>query len=118
MTSTGSSCGDEFLGEFVRSAGGAHLAGNVEGVVGEALDRRGDGIADRLDCGESEARVDGSVALGVIASALGVALGFVLADSLIGLLLTLVMLKIHLGFLARRVYDLPWRLDEHSAHVR
>jgi divalent metal cation (Fe/Co/Zn/Cd) transporter len=40
------------------------------------------------------ARVDGFVSLGVVASALGVALGFELADPIVGLAITLVILRI------------------------
>lgn len=40
------------------------------------------------------ARVDGYVSLGVVASAVGVALGFEVADPIVGLAITLVILKI------------------------
>lgn len=42
----------------------------------------------------NHARVDGYVSLGVVASAIGVALGFELADPIVGLAITLVILKI------------------------
>ena len=42
----------------------------------------------------NHARVDGFVSLGVVVSALGVALGFDLADPIVGLAITLVILKI------------------------
>src|SRR3990170_2725443 len=42
----------------------------------------------------NHARVDGFVSLGVVVSALGVALGFDLADPIVGLVITLVILKI------------------------
>ena len=42
----------------------------------------------------NHARVDGFVSLGVVASAIGVWLGFDRADPLIGLAITLVILKI------------------------
>jgi divalent metal cation (Fe/Co/Zn/Cd) transporter len=42
----------------------------------------------------NHARVDGYVSLGVVISALGVALGFELADPIVGLAITLVILKI------------------------
>jgi cation diffusion facilitator family transporter len=42
----------------------------------------------------NHARVDGYVSLGVVASAVGVALGFELADPIVGLAITLVILKI------------------------
>jgi cation diffusion facilitator family transporter len=42
----------------------------------------------------NHARIDGFVSLGVIASALVVALGFPRADPIVGLLITLVILKI------------------------
>ena len=42
----------------------------------------------------NHARVDGFVSLGVVVSAIGVALGFELADPIVGLAITLVILKI------------------------
>jgi len=42
----------------------------------------------------NHARVDGFVSLGVVVSAIGVALGFDLADPIVGLAITLVILKI------------------------
>lgn len=42
----------------------------------------------------NHARVDGFVSLGVVASAIGVAIGFELADPIVGLAITLVILKI------------------------
>ena len=42
----------------------------------------------------NHARVDGFVSLGVVVSAIGVALGFDLADPIVGLVITLVILKI------------------------
>jgi len=42
----------------------------------------------------NHARVDGFVSLGVVASAIGVAIGFELADAIAGLAITLVILKI------------------------
>jgi cation diffusion facilitator family transporter len=67
---------------------GNELAAQVRLRAGKRLD------SSALVADGHHARVDGLVSLGVVASAVAVALGFTLADPLIGLAITLVILKI------------------------
>jgi cation diffusion facilitator family transporter len=67
---------------------GNELAAQVRLRAGRRLD------SSALVADGQHARVDGLVSLGVVASAGAVALGFTLADPLIGLAITLVILKI------------------------
>ncbi len=67
---------------------GNELAARVRMRAGRRLD------SPALVADGNHARVDGFVSLGVVASALAVAAGFPIADPLIGLGLTLVILKI------------------------
>jgi divalent metal cation (Fe/Co/Zn/Cd) transporter len=75
-------------------------AAGVIGFVGNEIAaqvrlRAGDRLASpALVADGDHARVDGFVSLGVVASAIVVALGFPRGDPLIGLLITLVILKI------------------------
>ncbi len=64
----------------------------------------------------NHARVDGFVSLGVVASALGVALGFDRADPLVGLAITLVILKITWDSWRTVRTTEPVDLVEHPAH--
>jgi cation diffusion facilitator family transporter len=79
---------------------GALAAAGVIGFLGNELAARvrlraGHRLASpALIADGNHARVDGFVSLGVVASALGVWLGFDRADPLIGLAITLVILKI------------------------
>jgi cation diffusion facilitator family transporter len=67
---------------------GNELAAQVRLRAGRRLD------SSALVADGQHARVDGLVSLGVVASAVAVALGITLADPLIGLAITLVILKI------------------------
>jgi cation diffusion facilitator family transporter len=67
---------------------GNELAAQVRLRAGKRLD------SSALVADGHHARVDGLVSLGVVASAVAVALGITLADPLIGLAITLVILKI------------------------
>jgi cation diffusion facilitator family transporter len=67
---------------------GNELAAQVRLRAGKHLD------SSALVADGHHARVDGLVSLGVVASAVAVALGITLADPLIGLAITLVILKI------------------------
>ena len=67
---------------------GNELAAQVRLRAGRRLD------SAALVADGHHARVDGLVSLGVVASALAVALGVSLADPLIGLAITLVILRI------------------------
>ena len=75
-------------------------AAGVIGFIGNEIAARvrlraGDRLASpALVADGNHARVDGFVSLGVVASAIVVALGFNRGDPLIGLLITLVILKI------------------------
>jgi divalent metal cation (Fe/Co/Zn/Cd) transporter len=75
-------------------------AAGVIGFIGNEIAaqvrlRAGDRLSSpALVADGNHARVDGFVSLGVVASALVVALGFNRGDPLIGLLITLVILKI------------------------
>jgi cation diffusion facilitator family transporter len=79
---------------------GALAAAGVIGFLGNEIAaqvrlRAGRRLASpALIADGNHARVDGFVSLGVVASALGVALGFDLADPIVGLAITLVILKI------------------------
>ena len=79
---------------------GALAAAGVVGFLGNevaAQVRLGAGrrlASPALIADGNHARVDGFVSLGVVASAAGVALGFELADPIVGLVITLVILKI------------------------
>jgi cation diffusion facilitator family transporter len=79
---------------------GALAAAGVIGFLGNELAaqvrlRAGRRLASpALIADGNHARVDGFVSLGVVVSALGVALGFDLADPIVGLAITLVILKI------------------------
>jgi len=65
----------------------------------------------------NHARVDGFVSLGVVASAVGVWLGFEIADPLVGLGITLVILKITWDSWRVVTRTEPGELVEH-AHAR
>jgi len=79
---------------------GALAAAGVIGFLGNELAaqvrlRAGRRLASpALIADGNHARVDGFVSLGVVVSAIGVALGFDLADPIVGLAITLVILKI------------------------
>jgi cation diffusion facilitator family transporter len=79
---------------------GALAAAGVIGFLGNELAARVRLRAGRrlaspaLIADGNHARVDGFVSLGVVVSAMGVALGFDLADPIVGLAITLVILKI------------------------
>jgi len=79
---------------------GALAAAGVVGFLGNELAaqvrlRAGRRLASpALVADGNHARVDGFVSLGVVVSAIGVALGFERADPLVGLAITLVILKI------------------------
>jgi len=79
---------------------GALAAAGVIGFLGNEIAaqirlRAGRRLASpALIADGNHARVDGFVSLGVVVSALGVALGFDLADPIVGLAITLVILKI------------------------
>jgi len=79
---------------------GALAAAGVIGFLGNEIAaqvrlRAGRRLASpALIADGNHARVDGFVSLGVVVSALGVALGFDLADPIVGLVITLVILKI------------------------
>ena len=79
---------------------GALAAAGVIGFLGNELAARirlraGRRLASpALIADGNHARVDGFVSLGVVVSAIGVALGFDLADPIVGLAITLVILKI------------------------
>jgi len=79
---------------------GALAAAGVVGFLGNEIAaqvrlRAGRRLASpALVADGNHARVDGFVSLGVVASAIGVALGFERADPLVGLAITLVILKI------------------------
>jgi cation diffusion facilitator family transporter len=79
---------------------GALAAAGVVGFVGNELAaqvriRAGRRLASpALVADGKHARVDGFVSLGVVASAIGVSLGAEIADPIVGLLITLVILKI------------------------
>ena len=79
---------------------GALAAAGILGFVGNEVAaqvrlRAGRRLASpALVADGNHARVDGFVSLGVVVSAIGVALGFELADPIVGLAITLVILKI------------------------
>ncbi|MGH3137242.1 MAG: cation diffusion facilitator family transporter [Gaiellaceae bacterium] len=79
---------------------GALAAAGVIGFLGNEIAaqvrlRAGRRLASpALIADGNHARVDGFVSLGVVVSAIGVALGFDLADPIVGLAITLVILKI------------------------
>jgi len=79
---------------------GALAAAGVVGFLGNELAaqvrlRAGRRLASpALIADGNHARVDGFVSLGVVVSAIGVALGFEVADPIVGLAITLVILKI------------------------
>ena len=79
---------------------GALAAAGVIGFIGNEIAaqvrlRAGRRLASpALIADGNHARVDGFVSLGVVVSALGVALGFDLADPIVGLAITLVILRI------------------------
>ena len=79
---------------------GALAAAGILGFVGNEIAaqvrlRAGRRLASpALIADGNHARVDGFVSLGVVVSAIGVALGFELADPIVGLAITLVILKI------------------------
>jgi divalent metal cation (Fe/Co/Zn/Cd) transporter len=68
--------------------GGNELAAQVRLRAGRRL------ASAALIADGNHARVDGFVSLGVVVSAIGVSLGFERADPLVGLAITLVILKI------------------------
>ena len=77
----------------VAAAGALGFAGNE--IAAQVRLRAGRRLASpALIADGNHARADGFVSLGVVASAMVVALGFELADPLIGLAITLVILKI------------------------
>jgi cation diffusion facilitator family transporter len=79
---------------------GALAAGGIVGFLGNEIAaqvrlRAGHRLASpALVADGNHARVDGFVSLGVVVSAIGVAIGFDLADPIVGLAITLVILKI------------------------
>jgi divalent metal cation (Fe/Co/Zn/Cd) transporter len=67
------------------------------------------------------ARIDGFVSLGVVASALAVALGARIADPIIGLAITAIILKItwdSWSTIRSATIDLHYLEDEHQRHRR
>ena len=80
---------------------GNELAARIRLRAGERLD------SPALMADGAHARADGFVSLGVIASALVVAMGFDRADPLIGLAITIVILKVTLD---------AWRTVRHDHH--
>lgn len=91
---------------MLAGAGALGYAGNeIAARVRLRAGRRLDSAA--LIADGNHARVDAFVSLGVVASAAVVAIGLELADPLIGLGITLVILKI--------TWD-SWRTVRHSAH--
>lgn len=81
---------------------GNELAARIRLRAGERLD------SPALMADGAHARADGFVSLGVIASALVVAMGFDRADPLIGLAITIVILKVTLD---------AWRTVRHDHHT-
>ena len=69
------------------------LMSDLHAPAAPGLSDHADGHDEPHDDG-NHARIDGFVSLGVIGSAIVVALGFDLGDPLIGLVITLVILKI------------------------
>jgi len=75
------------------AAGGIGFLGNE--IAAQVRLRAGRRLASpALIADGNHARVDGFVSLGVVVSAIGVALGFDLADPIVGLAITIVILKI------------------------
>ena len=102
---------------------GALAAAGVVGFLGKELAaqvrlRAGRRLSSpALIADGNHARVDGFVSLGVVASAVGVWLGFEIADPLVGLGITLVILKITWDSWRVVTRTEPGELVEH-AHVR
>ena len=101
---------------------GALAAAGVIGFLGNEIAaqvrlRAGRRLASpALIADGNHARVDGFVSLGVVVSAIGVALGFDRADPLVGLAITLVILKITWDSW-RTVRDAePGHVHEHAHH--
>ena len=100
---------------------GALAAAGVIGFLGNELAaqvrmRAGRRLASpALVADGNHARVDGFVSLGVVASAVGVWLGFEIADPIVGLAITLVILKITWDSWRVVTRTEPGKLDERAA---